>query len=122
MADTARPATGGFSRFVDYLLGRNTLIGIASLMLLLISGYATWHGMRDFIIGLSSSTATAEPGSLSISNDVLVAVIVIALTFLMWLALRETFGARRSMRERMIMLPLYFFLATWSIGFGYGFW
>jgi len=122
MADTARPATGGFSRFVDYLLGRNTLIGIASLMLLLISGYATWHGMRDFIIGLSSSTATAEPGSLSISNDVLVAVIVIALTFLMWLALRGTFGARRSMRERMIMLPLYFFLATWSIGFGYGFW
>lgn len=122
MADTARPARGGLGRFVDYLLGRNTLIGLASLMLLLISGYATWHGMRDFIIGLSSSNATAEPGTLSISNDVLVAVIVIALTFLMWLALRETFGARRSMRERMIMLPLYFFLATWSIGFGYGFW
>jgi hypothetical protein len=30
-------------RVGDYLLGRSTLIGIASLMLLMISGYATWH-------------------------------------------------------------------------------
>jgi hypothetical protein len=37
-------------RVGEYLLGRSTLIGIASLLLLLISGYATWHGMRDFII------------------------------------------------------------------------
>ena len=42
-------------RVGEYLLGRSTLIGIASLMLLLISGYATWHGMRDFIIGVSGS-------------------------------------------------------------------
>ena len=39
-----------WERLADYMFGRNALIGLASLMLLLISGYATWHGMRDFII------------------------------------------------------------------------
>src|SRR5262249_32793683 len=43
-------AQSRWQRVGEYLLGRSTLIGIASLMLLLISGYATWHGMRDFII------------------------------------------------------------------------
>jgi hypothetical protein len=115
----------GWGRVIDYLLGRNTLIGVASFMLLIISGYATWHGMRDFIIGVSA-TPTSQgqmlPGGMSISNDVLVIAVVVALTFLMWLMLRETFGARRRMRERLITFPLYMFLAIWSIGFGYGFW
>lgn len=62
------------------------------------------------------------PGGLSVSNEFLVISIVVALTFLMWLALRETFGAKRWMRERVITLPLYLFLALWSVGFGYGFW
>src|SRR5262249_10902056 len=48
--------------------------------------------------------------------------VVVALTFLMWLALRETFGSHRRLTERLITIPLYLFLATWSIGFGYGFW
>jgi hypothetical protein len=112
-------------RVADYLLGRNTLIGVASFMLLIISGYATWHGMRDFIIGVSA-TPTSQgqmlPGGLSISNDALVIAVVVALTFLMWLMLRETFGAKRHLRERLVTLPLYVFLAIWSIGFGYGFW
>jgi len=115
----------GFLRAVDYIVGRNTLIGVASLMLLIISGFATWHGMRDFIIGVSS-TPTSQgqllPGGMSVSNDVLVIVVVSALTFLMWLMLRETFGAQRHLRERLITFPLYVFLAIWSIGFGYGFW
>src|SRR5262245_9870069 len=113
-----------FYRATDYVLGRNTLIGIASLMLLVISGFATWHGMRDFIIGVSS-TPTSQgqqlPGGMSVSNDVLVIVVVVALTFLMWLMLRETFGAQRHLRERLVTFPLYVFLAIWSIGFGYGF-
>jgi hypothetical protein len=120
---------GGFTRrfyqVTDYILGRNTLIGVASLMLLMISGYATWHGMRDFIIGVSSaptSQGQSLPGGLSVSNDALVIVIVVALTFLMWLMLRETFGAQRHLRERLVTFPLYGFLAIWSIGFGYGFW
>jgi len=108
-------------RTVNYVLGRNTLIGVAELMLLLIAGYATWHGMRDFIVGVST-TATQPQSGLSISNDVLVAAVCIVLTFLMWLALRETFGAGRLLRERLITAPLYIFLALWSIGFGYGFW
>jgi hypothetical protein len=115
----------GWARMADYLFGRNALIGLASLMLLSISGYATWHGMRDFIVGVSTSSATAgreTPGGLTVSNDVLVIAVVIALTFLMWLALRETFGAQRRVTERMITFPLYLFLAVWSIGFGYGFW
>lgn len=125
MADTYAPSPSMWGRVADYLLGRNTLIGIASLMLLVISGFATWHGMRDFIIGVSTSPAAQQqelPGGLAFSNDLLVIVVVIALTFLMWLALRETFGARRSLLERMVTFPLYVFLAIWSIGFGYGFW
>jgi hypothetical protein len=123
MAETRAPSL--IARTIDYILGRNTLIGIASFMLLIISGYATWHGMRDFIIGVAAqptSQGPMLPGGMSVSNDVLVIAVVVALTFLMWLMLRETFGARRHLRERLITFPLYVFLAVWSIGFGYGFW
>lgn len=123
MAETRAPSL--IARTIDYILGRNTLIGIASFMLLIISGYATWHGMRDFIIGVSSTTTSQGqilPGGMSFSTDLLVIVVVVALTFLMWLMLRETFGAGRHLRERLITFPLYVFLAIWSIGFGYGFW
>ena len=112
----------GVGRAVDYVLGRNTLIGVAELMLLLIAGYATWHGMRDFIVGVSSTATQPQGGGLSVSNDALVIAVCVVLTFLMWLALRETFGAGRTWRERLITAPLYIFLAIWSIGFGYGFW
>lgn len=123
MAEMRAPSL--IARTIDYILGRNTLIGIASFMLLIISGYATWHGMRDFIIGVSAqptSQGPMLPGGMSVSNDLLVIAVVVALTFLMWLMLRETFGAGRHMRERLITFPLYVFLAIWSIGFGYGFW
>jgi hypothetical protein len=40
----------------------------------------------------------------------------------MWLALRESFGRQRRLRERLITFPLYLFLAIWSVGFGYGYW
>ncbi len=119
---------GGDSRLgraADYLFGRNMLIGTASLMLLAISGFATWSGMNDFIIGSSQSPASQArdvPGGLSVSNEFLVIAITVTLTFLMWLALRETFGAKRWLRERLITFPLYLFLALWSVGFGYGFW
>ena len=112
-------------RIIDYFFGRNSLIGLASLMLLAISGYATWSGMTDFIIGVQSTGAPEGrelPGGLSVSYEVLVISVVVALTFLMWLALRETFGAQRSIGDRLITFPLYLFLALWSIGFGYGFW
>ena len=120
MPDVAQPRVLG--RTIDYILGRNTLIGVASFMLLIISGYATWHGMRDFIVGVASTPVSGSAGGMSVSNDVLVIAVVVALTFLMWLALRETFGAKRRLRERLITFPLYLFLAIWSIGFGYGFW
>ncbi len=123
MAETRAPSL--IARTIDYILGRNTLIGIASFMLLMIAGYATWHGMRDFIVGVSSTTTSQGqilPGGMSFSTDLLVIVVVVALTFLMWLMLRETFGAGRHWRERLITFPLYVFLAIWSIGFGYGFW
>jgi hypothetical protein len=109
------------ARTVDYLFGRNTLIGVAELMLLLIAGYATWHGMRDFIVGVST-TPTKPGGSFSLSNDLLVVMVVVTLTFLMWLMLRETFASKRLLRYRLVTFPLYAFLALWSIGFGYGFW
>ncbi len=125
MADGKAGATSAWGRATDYLLGRNTLIGVASLMLLVISGFATWHGMRDFIIGVSTSpTGNSQelPGGMSFSNDFLVIIVVFALTFLMWLALRETFAQGRRFTDRLVTFPLYVFLAIWSIGFGYGFW
>ena len=120
-----RTEFSAWGRIIDYFFGRNTLIGLASLMLLAISGYATWSGMSDFILGVQTSGGPQGrpiPGGLSISNEVLIIAIVVALTFLMWLALRETFGAQRRWGERLITFPLYLFLALWSIGFGYGFW
>jgi hypothetical protein len=126
MAETTTTHSSPYSigRVIDYILGRNTLIGIASFMLLIISGYATWHGMRDFIIGVSATANQSQqlPGGMSFSNDFLVVAVVVALTFLMWLTLRETFGKQRDLRTRIITFPLYVFLAIWSIGFGYGFW
>lgn len=125
MADRAFASGESFldrvGRVVDYIFGRNSLIGIASLMLLALSGYATWHGMRDFIVGVSS-TATQPTDGMSISNDILVIGVVVALTFLMWLMLREAFGAKRKFSDRLITFFVYAFLALWSIGFGYGFW
>lgn len=112
------------TRIADYLVGRNTLIGVASLMLLAISGYATWSGMSDFIVGVSTAKAGREIVSgLSVTNEALVIAIVVTLTFLMWLSLRETFGRNRFFfRERLVTFVLYAFLALWSVGFGYGFW
>ena len=62
MPDTVRSAFTGWGRVVDYLFGRNALIGLASAMLLLISGYATWSGMNDFIVGASASKGRDLPG------------------------------------------------------------
>jgi hypothetical protein len=120
-ARATSPSHSRLAHIADYIFGRNTLIGVATLMLLSISGYATWSGLHDFIVGVSTEQARPLPG-LAINSNVFVVCIVIALTFLMWLALRETFGAQRRFTERLITLPLYLFLALWSIGFGYGFW
>ena len=122
MNQTTRQWNVDWKQVGDYLLGRSTLIGIASVLLLLISAYATWHGMRDFIMGVSGTQSGGTGDALSVPNDLLVVMVVIALTFLMWLALRETFGSHRRLTERLITIPLYVFLAIWSIGFGYGFW
>ena len=79
--------------------------------------------MNDFIVGSTTSgTGRDLPGGFAVSHTSLVVAITIALTFLMWLALRESFGAHRRWYERLISFPLYVFLALWSIGFGYGFW
>ena len=48
------------------------------------------------------------PG-VAVSSNAFVVAIVVALTFLMWLALRETFGAQRRITERLVTFPLYFF-------------
>ena len=122
-------------RTIAYIFGRNTFIGIASLMLLAISEFATWSGMNDFIVGVSTSPAAQrrDIGGLSVTNKMLVITIVIALTFLMWVCLRESFreaapkGRKsservgRGFRDSFITFALYLFLALSSIGFGYGF-
>ncbi|MEL6291048.1 MAG: hypothetical protein AAFQ44_04575 [Pseudomonadota bacterium] len=108
-----------------YIFGDNILIGTASIMLLVISGFATWSGMSDFIVGSQAPGAEGSGrsiGGIEVTNDAIVVAIVIALTLLMWIALREAFGRERKLRERLVMIPLYVFLALWSVGFGYGFW
>ena len=62
-------------------------------MLLAISGFATWSGMNDFIVDVSTSPAAQrrDIGGLFVTNEMLVITIVIALTFLMWVCLRESF-------------------------------
>ena len=89
-----------WERAAAYLIGRNALIGAASMMLLAISGYATWSGMSDFIVGVSTAPARDLPGGLGLSvpNELFVIVIVVALTFLMWLSLRESFRPRTQRR------------------------
>lgn len=110
-------------RAVEYLFGRNALIALASMMLLLISGYATWSGMNDFIVGASAASKGRDlPGGFSVSHTNLVVAVTIALTFLMWISLREAIGIDRTWFERAITFPLYVFLVLWSVGFGYGFW
>lgn len=109
----------------DYLFGRDALIGVASLMLLVISGYATWSGMSDFIVGVSATGDQGREiiGGVSVTNELVVVAIVATLTLLMWMCLRETFrpGARL-IPKGLITFILYAFLALWSVGFGYGFW
>lgn len=125
MADDGQFPSAPQGGFRSFLFGRNALIGIASLMLLAISGYATWIGMSDFIIGVQTGSgpqARDIVGGLSVTNEMLIVVVVIALTLLMYLALRETVAIGSSLGQRLITLPLYVFLALWSIGFGYGFW
>ncbi len=109
----------------DYVFGRNALIGTAALMLLALSGYATWHGMADFIIGAQLGDGAGSGREFlgaTLKNEYLVIVIVVALTFLMWLMLRETFAGYRRFVDRILTFLLYAFLALWSVGFGYGFW
>ncbi len=60
MADNRSTGILVWGRVTDYLFGRNSLIGIASLMLLVISGNATSSGMSDFIIGVSTLPAAAH--------------------------------------------------------------
>ncbi|MEO1476863.1 MAG: hypothetical protein AAFS13_10830, partial [Pseudomonadota bacterium] len=91
-----------------------------TLMLLGASFFATWRGMRDFIIGNDLATGLASQG--------LVVAIVLALTLAMYVTLRELIapyylnGLWPAIWKRLVALPLYLLLAVWSIGFGYGFW
>ena len=112
-----------WQRGIDYLFGRNALISLASMMLLTISGYATWAGMNDFIVGAQHASKGRElAGGVTVSHVHLVIAVTIALTFLMWIALRESIGRERPWHHRIITIPLYLFLVLWSVGFGYGFW
>jgi hypothetical protein len=123
MPDMKITAWTSGGRAIEYLFGRNALIALASVMLLIISGYATWSGMNDFIVGASSASKGRDlPGGFSVSHTNLVVAVTIALTFLMWIALRESIGMDRTFVERAITFPLYVFLVLWSVGFGYGFW
>ncbi|MEO1292423.1 MAG: hypothetical protein AAFV62_06275 [Pseudomonadota bacterium] len=107
------------SRAADWLLGRNTVIGIAALILLGISGYATLSGMLDFIVGIQ--TGPSPESALGGERTWLVVAIVAVLTVLMWIALRESIKPVH-WTNRFLTVPLYLFLVLWSVGFGYGYW
>ncbi len=113
--------------------------------LLAISGFATWFGLRDFIIGLSAEPAEAAgtgalsdtPGAegtppppaealassspIPWTQEFLVAFLVITFTILMWLSV-EYVRRRGHWGRRTGFAVMYLFLVLWSVGFGFGFW
>lgn len=109
---------GPIAAVTDWALGRHTAIGLASLVLLALSGFATYRGMSDFITG--SQTGVVVSGGIAVEGMVL--AIVVALTLLMWIALRETVRRQTRPWRYLATAPLYAFLFLWSVGFGYGFW
>ena len=107
---------------LNWILGRNLVIGLASMVLLALSGFATYRGMSDFIIGIQTAPLSVQGAeSHGIAAELLVLAIVAALTFLMWIALRETVRPQ-DLWKFFVTFPLYAFLFLWSVGFGYGFW
>lgn len=95
-------------------------MGVVTLLLVGTSFFATWRGMRDFIIGNDLAAGLASQG--------LVILVVLTLTLAMYVALRETVSPYETpgwwshVWKRLVALPLYLLLAVWSVGFGYGFW
>ncbi|MEL7129022.1 MAG: hypothetical protein AAGK23_05705 [Pseudomonadota bacterium] len=95
-------------------------LGLLTLLLVSLSFFATWRGMRDFVIGNDLAAGLASQG--------LVIAIVLTLTLAMYVALREVISPSyvpnwwASVWKRLVALPLYLLLAVWSVGFGYGFW
>ncbi|MEO0882849.1 MAG: nucleotide exchange factor GrpE [Pseudomonadota bacterium] len=112
------PRRGPFNRLGE--LFDASALGLVTLLLLGASFFATWRGMRDFIIGNDLASGMASQG--------LVIAIVLALTLAMYVTLREMIapyhlnGIWPAIWKRLVALPLYLLLAVWSIGFGYGFW
>ena len=95
-------------------------IGLITLLLVGLSFFATWRGMRDFIIGNDIAAGLA--------TQALVLAIVLTLTLAMYVALRELISPYFTPNwwahvwKRVIAFLLYALLAIWSVGFGYGFW
>lgn len=112
------PISRPFSRLGE--LFDASAMGLVTLLLVGASFFATWRGMRDFIIGNDLAAGLASQG--------LIALVVLTLTLAMYVALRETVSPYETpgwwshVWKRLVALPLYVLLAVWSVGFGYGFW
>ena len=95
-------------------------LGLVTVLLLGGSFFMTWRGVRDFI-------ASRELGDGAVSHG-LVFIIVATLSLAMYVALREMIapyfvrGWWSAIWKRIVAGALYFVLAIWSVGFGYGFW
>ena len=96
MSDGAQPSTVGR---VDRLhprpqhADRHRLVHAADhLRLRHLARHARFHRRR---LVDADQPGQLLPAASPFSNDVLVVAVVVALTFLMWLTLRETFGAKR---------------------------
>ncbi len=102
--------------------GLSAIYGLGLVALLLISGVATWQGLRDFVQGLSieSGALPSDRAELWIREG-LVAFLVFTFTILMWLAL-ESVRRHGHPLSRLGYTILYVFLVIWSVGFGFGFW
>lgn len=109
--DSLSPRYNPFGRLGE--LFDASALGLATLMLLFASFYATWRGMQDFVASRASAGGVTTTG--------LVVLVVLTLTLAMYVALREMVNPVRR-RNIFIAFPLYALLALWSVGFGYGFW
>ena len=113
--EPARQASGWLAD-----LRADPILNVTVLLLLAISGYATWRGLNDFVAVQDETAGLAA----DLGFAGLIAAIVIALTLAMYVALREMLKARNWKRviPGVLAFGLYALLAMWSVGFGYGFW
>jgi hypothetical protein len=103
------------SGIASFFLSRETKLGVGRFMLIILNGYTTWCGLQSLL-------ASSSIDSFLVSREFSTLALAVALSFLLWIVLREVCGVDRQLSVRLIALIVYLLLAVWSISFSYAFW